>query len=180
VRADALERMAGVLEGMGELEEALRIRRDEVLPVYRALGDARACALTMSSIAEIMKYWGQRGAALAMWREEILPVFKALGDARLIAVASGKVADLLQLTGDHDEAIRIRVTDQIPIYEVLEDLHGLVVARANLAINLIARSADGDRDEARQILEISYAAAAALGLDEAPALERIMARHGWG
>jgi hypothetical protein len=38
----------------GDLDEALRIRQQEELPVFERLGDVRSRAVTMGKIAEIM------------------------------------------------------------------------------------------------------------------------------
>ena len=47
--------IAAVLQARGQLDEALRIYQEEVLPVYERLGDVRAKAVTMGQIADILK-----------------------------------------------------------------------------------------------------------------------------
>jgi hypothetical protein len=48
-------KIADVLQARGQLDEALRIRQEEELPVYERLGDVRAKAVTMGQIADILK-----------------------------------------------------------------------------------------------------------------------------
>ena len=47
--------IADILQQRGELDEALRIRREEELPVYERLGDVRERAVTMGKIADILQ-----------------------------------------------------------------------------------------------------------------------------
>ena len=48
-------KIADVLQARGELDEALRIRREEELPVFERLGDVRARAVTMGRIADVLQ-----------------------------------------------------------------------------------------------------------------------------
>ena len=48
-------KIADILAQRGETEEALRIRREEQLPVYERLGDVRSRAVTMGQIADILQ-----------------------------------------------------------------------------------------------------------------------------
>ncbi|MCK6519319.1 metallophosphoesterase, partial [Myxococcota bacterium] len=50
---------ADILQARGQLDEALRIRWDEVLPVYERLGDVHGKAVTMGKIADILQARGQ-------------------------------------------------------------------------------------------------------------------------
>ncbi|HET6427796.1 MAG TPA: hypothetical protein VFJ30_05270, partial [Phycisphaerae bacterium] len=69
----------------GELEEALRIRREEELPVFERLGDVRERAVTMSKIADILQQQGKAEEALHILTEEALPAVQRLQDVDLIA-----------------------------------------------------------------------------------------------
>ncbi|MFN8517778.1 MAG: hypothetical protein U0841_35425, partial [Chloroflexia bacterium] len=100
--------LAAVSEARGELDEALRIRREDELPVYERLGDARSRATTMGNIADILQARGELDEALRIRRKEQLPVHERLGDVRERAVTMGKIADILQARGELDEALRIR------------------------------------------------------------------------
>ena len=91
-RAVTMGRIADVLQARGELEEALRIRREEELPVYERLGDVRSRAVTMGQIADVLQARGELEEALRIRREEQLPVFERLGDVRERAVTLFKIA----------------------------------------------------------------------------------------
>ncbi|MDG4556380.1 MAG: hypothetical protein P9F19_03140, partial [Candidatus Contendobacter sp.] len=69
-----LDELAGLLASIGELDEALRIRREEELPVYERLGDVRARAVTLGKIADVLQDRGELDEALRIRREEELPV----------------------------------------------------------------------------------------------------------
>jgi len=46
-RAVTMGKIADILQARGQLDEALKIRTDEELPVYERLGDVRSRAVTM-------------------------------------------------------------------------------------------------------------------------------------
>lgn len=73
---------ADILEARGRLDEALRIRKDDELPVYEKLGDIRERAITMGRIADILQARGQLDEALRIRREDELPVYEKLGAIR--------------------------------------------------------------------------------------------------
>jgi hypothetical protein len=75
-----------VLTARGELEQALRIRREEELPVYERLGDMRAHAITLGQIADVLAARGELEQALRIRREEELPVYERLSDVRTRAI----------------------------------------------------------------------------------------------
>ena len=87
--------IADILQSRGDLDGALRIRREEELPVYERLGDVRSRAVTMGQIADILQSRGDLDGALHIRREEELPVYERLGDVRSRAVTMGKIADIL-------------------------------------------------------------------------------------
>ena len=75
-----------MLQARGELDEALRIRREEQLPVYERLGDVRGVAVvTRGKIADVLQARGELDEALRIRREEQLPVYERLGDVRGVA-----------------------------------------------------------------------------------------------
>ncbi len=83
-------KIADILQARGELDEALRIRREEQLPVYERLGDVRSKAVTMGKIADILQARGELDEALRIRREEQLPVYERLGDVRSKAVTRAR------------------------------------------------------------------------------------------
>ena len=66
----------------GELDEALRIRREEELPVYERLGDMRECGHHLGQDRRHPPGAGEIDEALRIRREEELPVYERLGDVR--------------------------------------------------------------------------------------------------
>ena len=103
-RTVAMGKIADILQARGALDEALRIRREEELPVYERLGDVRARAVTMGKIADILQARGALDEALRIRREEELPVFVRLGDVRARAVTLYKIAKALFEAGGLDDA----------------------------------------------------------------------------
>jgi hypothetical protein len=59
-------KIADVLQGRGQLEEALRIRQEEQLPVCERLGDVREKALTMGKIADVLQALEEEKARLRL------------------------------------------------------------------------------------------------------------------
>ena len=110
VRAPLLDELATLLESIGELDEALRIRREEQLPVYERLGDVRERAVTLGKIADVLQARGELDEALRIRREEQLTVYERLGDVRERAVGRTKLAINLIKRGrteDRPEATRL-------------------------------------------------------------------------
>ena len=154
---------ADVLQDRGQLDEALRIRREEQLPVYDRLGDVRRKAITLGQIADVLQARGQLDEALTIRREEELPVYERLGDVRAKAITLGKIADVLQARGQLDEALRMR-RDEVPIYEALGDQRSLLVGRTQIAVNLVAMHKPEHIPEARALLLAAEAAAVEMKL----------------
>ena len=101
-------KIADILVHRGQYDEALRIRQEEELPVYRQLGDVRSIAVIQGKIADILVHRSQYEEALRIRREEELPVFQQLGDVRSIAITQGKIADIFFQRDQYDEALRLR------------------------------------------------------------------------
>jgi tetratricopeptide (TPR) repeat protein len=148
LRADIAGAIAEILAERGELDEALRIRREEELPVYERLGDVRSRTITWGKIADILAARGELDEALRIRREEELPVYERLGDVRSLAITWGKIADILAARGELDEALRIRREEELPVYERLGDVRSLAITWGKIADILAAR---GELDEALRI-----------------------------
>jgi len=161
-RALALNEIAAILEARGELEEALRIRR-EVLMVYDKLGDVRERAVTMGQIADVHQARGELDQAIRIRQEEVLPVYEELKDVRGRAVTMGRIADVLEARGELEEALRIRQEEELLVYERLGDVRGQAMTLAKIADILKAR---GDYDEALRIYR-----------EALPIFERLGRRH---
>ena len=143
--------IADILQARGDLDEALRIRREEQLPVYERLGDVRSRAVTMGQIADILQARGDLDEALRIRREEQLPVYERLGDVRSRAVTMGKIADILQARGDLDEALRVH-EDRASIFKALGDSLGLAHVRFSVALLMLERG-DHERNGIQAIYE---------------------------
>ena len=110
LQALALSLQADVLQARGELDEALRIRREEQLPVYERLGDVRAKAVTQGKIADVLQDRGELDEALRIRREEELPVYERLGDEFALVRTRGNMALWLikrNAPGDREEAAEL-------------------------------------------------------------------------
>jgi tetratricopeptide (TPR) repeat protein len=158
--AIASGQIADILTRRGELDEALRIRREQQLPVYERLGDVRSRAVTMGQIADVLMERGDVEEALRIRREEELPVYDRLGDARSRAITIGKIADILWERGHVDEALHIRREEELKVYERLGDVRARALTIGKIADILRAR---GDLDEALRIRRE----------EELPVLERL-------
>ncbi|MBZ4331364.1 tetratricopeptide repeat protein [Corallococcus sp. AS-1-12] len=146
--AKSLLQGADSLHKGGDLDSALRILRDQVIPIYERLNDIRARAIALTKAADILEQRGDYEEALSTLREKVLPVFEQLGDARSRALALGKIADILEQRGDYDEALRIRLEEEIPVYERIKDVRSRAIALSKIANILEQR---GNYDEALRI-----------------------------
>ncbi|MDD2892882.1 MAG: tetratricopeptide repeat protein [Halothiobacillaceae bacterium] len=149
-KAIASGQIADVFQARGQLDEALRIRQEEQLPVYEKLGDIRERAITLGKIADVFQARGQTNEALRILQEELLPVFEKLGDVRSRAVTLGQIADVFHAHGQLDEALRIRQEEQLPVFEQLGDISSRAVTLGKIADVFQAR---GQTNEALRILQ---------------------------
>ena len=63
-----LDELATLLYWLGELDEALRIRRDEQLPVFEKLGDVRSRAMTQTKLGIGLALKGDVASARHLWQ----------------------------------------------------------------------------------------------------------------
>jgi hypothetical protein len=111
--------LADLLKSVGELEEVLRIRQEQELPVYERLGARREGAITQGEIADVLVAQGQAEEGLSLLRQQVLPVFNELGDLRSKAVTQASIADILQARGRAEEGLHILEQDVLPVFEQL-------------------------------------------------------------
>jgi predicted negative regulator of RcsB-dependent stress response len=140
--------IADILTQQGQLDEALRICREEVLPVLSRLGEVREVAITQGQIAGILTQQGQLDEALRICREEELPVYRRLGEVRHAAIAQSRIADILFQQGQLDEALRIRREEELPVYRRLGDERSAAITQGRIADILFQQ---GQLDEALRI-----------------------------
>ncbi|MDH3999100.1 MAG: CHAT domain-containing protein, partial [Desulfuromonadales bacterium] len=101
-------RIADIMMHRGQLDDALKIRTEQQLPVFQKLGDIREEAISHGKIADILMHRGELDEALKIRTEQELPVYQKLGDIRSEAVTHGKIADIMMHRGQFDEALKIR------------------------------------------------------------------------
>ncbi len=148
LRALCFGEVADILQVRGELDAALRIRRDEQLPAFEKLGDVRERAVTLGYIADILFARGEFDSALRIHQEEELPLYEKIGDIRARAITLRQIAGILFARGDLDAALRIQLEEVLPACEKLGDLHQRAVTLVQIAGILLAR---GDLDSALKI-----------------------------
>ncbi len=135
--------IADLLQARGEWEGALRILREEKLPIVERLGDMGSYAVTQGQIADILQSRGELEKALKI-RRLVLPMFEQLGNARESALTQGKIADILQLRGELDVALRIYREDVAPVFERLGDVRMRTIVQSRVADLLQARGEWGE------------------------------------
>ncbi len=174
----AIGLIADIFTACGEFDAALRIRREEVLPVFERLGYTRLRAVAQGKIADILQARSDLDAALRIRTVEELPVYERLGEVRSRAVTQGKIADIMQLRGDVDKALHVWREDVLPVYKRLGAVRDLVFARWNLGFVLVKRGGAGDRAEAGRVLCQALDAARQLRIPEAGEIEQLIEEAG--
>ncbi|MFC1643442.1 tetratricopeptide repeat protein [Myxococcota bacterium] len=118
--------VADILQARGHLDEALRIRLEEQLPVYEQLGAVLEVAVTKGQVADILQARGHLDEALRIRQQEELPVYEQLGAVREVAVTKTKCALVFlerQQAGDRARAKRF-------LKEALEQARALRIPEA--------------------------------------------------
>ncbi|MBB4715146.1 tetratricopeptide (TPR) repeat protein [Streptomyces luteogriseus] len=141
-------KIADILVQRGEVDEALRIRREVALPVFERIGDIREVAVIWGKIADILVQRGEVDEALRIRREVALPVYERIGDTRSVAVIWGQIADIFEQRGEVDEALRIRREVALPVFERIGDTRSVAVIWGKIAEIFEQR---GEVDEALRI-----------------------------
>jgi tetratricopeptide (TPR) repeat protein len=139
-RSFLLSKFSHLLVQFGQLDKALRILRDELLPVFERLGDVRSRAVTLGKVANILRARGQLDEALRIYQDEVVPVFERLGDVRSRAGALGLIADILVARGQLDEALRILQDEVVPPLRQLQDPQALTQMLLRLGMYSIENS----------------------------------------
>lgn len=148
-RADTLGWIADILVGRGDYEEALRILREEQLPVFIRLRDERERADTLGKIADVIQAQGDVTEALRIRTQEQLPVVERLGDARRQAATHARIADLLTAQGRLEEALRKLQSEVLPAFQQDGAESQRAATYAKIADILVRR---GQREEALRLL----------------------------
>ena len=130
--ATAIGQIGDIVQARGDLDEALRIRREVELPVYERLGDVRSAAVTWGQIGDIVQARGDLDEALRIRREVQLPVYERLGDVRSAAVTWGRIGDIAFLKGEVREAAQLQER-RLDANRKMGDLDGIAAACWDLA-----------------------------------------------
>ena len=146
--AEAKVGIADILYRRGDLEGALRICEEEVLPVYEQLGSVQKIAIAKGIIADILYDRGDLKGALSILETEQLPVFEQHGNQYFIAITKGKIADILYRQGMLDGALSILKTEALPVLEHQGDARQVAVIKGKIADILYHR---GELEEALRI-----------------------------
>ncbi|MCK6515457.1 tetratricopeptide repeat protein [Myxococcota bacterium] len=147
-RASEHHQRALTLKDQGAFDEALRIWRQEVLPVYGSPDDAHPRANVLTHVADVLCAQGQHDEALQLLRGEVLPLFERAGDPRGCANVMLQIADVFTAQGRPDCAITLLEEEVLPTYERLGDERSKAVTMGRIAENLQTR---GFLDEALEI-----------------------------
>lgn len=139
------DQVAVGLINQGQLQNAVRILRAEVVPVYEKMGSVHKRAIALGRIADILTTQGQLDEALKIREEEVLPIFQELGDMHSVAITQEGIASIHEHRGRLDEALRIRNDVSLPIYDKLGDRIGRAQTIAAIAATSQRR---GQLDEA--------------------------------
>ena len=163
--------IADILQARGELDEALRIRTEEELPVYQRLGDVRSVAVTQGKIADILQAQGKTDEALAL-QEERLATNRRLGVIVGIAASLWSIAQI-ELEREQFEQAFPRLAEAWPLMVKLGRPDG-IAAIGGVFGQFLAGA--GALDEARNVLGQAAAAYRKLGLAaQAAQIEATMA-----
>jgi tetratricopeptide (TPR) repeat protein len=98
LRARALFALGTLVHSMGE-PGAVTIHRDQVLPIYRELGDRRGIAVSLNALAVCQRHEQDHAQARASL-EESLVIWRELGDPRTIARTLSNLAAIVLTEGD--------------------------------------------------------------------------------
>ena len=152
-------KIGDIVQARGDLDEALRIRREVQLPVYERLGDVRSAAVTWGQIGDIAFQRGDLDEAAALQGRR-LEANRKLGDLDGIAAASWNLAQIDLAQKQYESALP-RLMESFEGFRHLQRPDGIAVVGGNLGSLLLARR---DTQAARQVLQESHAAAVKIGL----------------
>jgi hypothetical protein len=125
-------KIADILQSRGDLDEALRIRREEELPVYERLGDVRSRAVALQKIASTLLAAGglEKGRNQEIYEAlaESYGIALKLGRPDGIAIVGAQLAQVMAVGGLRDEALA--VLDQAEAaFQKLKDAAGVTRVR---------------------------------------------------
>lgn len=138
-KAVVMGSIADIYRLQGKFEDAMKIRIEEEIPVFKRVGDVKGHALAMGKVATLFELQGKRNDAMKIRRDVELPVYQQLGDVAFAAAAWQRIGDIHCSQGDRKEALRIYEEEVIPA--------AISVGDVRLREMTMVRIADIHRDE---------------------------------
>src|SRR5208337_4616147 len=109
--AVAAGQIADILQSRGEVDEALRVLREEQLPVYERIGDARGRSATLFKIASALLDAGGLEAGRVQEIDDALAesfgIAVRLGQPDGVGTVGAVLAQVLAVGGHHDDALDV-------------------------------------------------------------------------
>jgi len=133
LRRPLLEELADLLLDMGDANSSLKIRRENLLPIYEEAKNEYMVAFTWQKIADILELKGELDQALEIRQKKVLEIYQGLHNERACAIVFGQIADILQARGELDETLKIRFEKELPVYEKIGDEKSRVVTLGQIA-----------------------------------------------
>lgn len=146
-RAPLAVELAMLLSGLGEVDEALRLLREDAVPVYERRGDLRNLAITRTYLADILKNRGQSDEALRIYESEV-PTYEELDDSRGLAVLYTNMAGVLRERGQFHRAHELLREKSLVIAQRIGDV-GLEALAWDRIADLLG--SEGKSDESWRI-----------------------------
>lgn len=143
----ALGLLAHIQKLRGRLDEALDIRREQILPRLHALGDRLGVAAEQGLIGDLLARRGEVDAALQIWGS-LVPLYEELGAAGSLASTWSRIADGLFRQGAFDAAVEILRNRVLPTWHRAGEPRQAALASGRIALALRGK---GEFDEAIRI-----------------------------
>jgi hypothetical protein len=115
---------ADVLEARGQLDEALRIRREEELPVYERLGDVHSKAVTMGQIADVLQARGSSTRLCAFGERRSCPSTSDSATCKARRARWARSPMSSRRGGSSTRPSAFERDEVLPVFERLGDVRG--------------------------------------------------------
>ena len=143
-KAAALDGVADMHFVAGRLDKALRIHREERLPIFERLAEKRRLAQVHTQIAAVLLAGGLFDEAFRTLTATVLRLWEELADVHSATVAQSRIGDIHQARGEWDEAFRVRTEVQLPVFERFGDLRSTAITQGQIATIWQARGQLGE------------------------------------
>jgi len=149
-RAESIanSQIAYIFQMQGNLEQALTIYQQQVLPEFEALADKQQIAVTLLRIADIFQLRGDSAQALQK-TQQALSLFEAMGDKLSATLTQGRIADIMHKRGELGQALQI-YQQILSVFADLGNKSNYAVTKVKIADIL---SDTGELEQALQIYQ---------------------------